>query len=111
MSPIKITKATNFVRVFRLPDEYPSGYCFDGERPVKMQMVDWFNPSMAGREYDFGGAEHQKHIAELRNFIRGKGYFDPSHTYLLLTDYGDAIVVNPDCLVNELERTWAEIDA
>jgi hypothetical protein len=38
-----ITEATNFLRVFRLPNNFPSGYCFGGGYPVTMQLVDWFN--------------------------------------------------------------------
>lgn len=109
METIKITTATNFVRVFRLPDDYPSDFCFGGGHPVTMQLVDWFNPSDQNKEYEFGDDEHKKHIEMLRDFIKGKMYFDPKHTYLLLTDYGDAIVVNPELRFDDLEKQMKAI--
>ncbi len=38
----KVTEATNFLRVFCLPDEYPSEYCFGGGHPVEIKLIDWF---------------------------------------------------------------------
>ena len=98
---MKITSVTDFCRVFRLPSNYPRGYCFGGGKPVEFQLVDWFNP--------FGGTwnstevkevsdeEYRKHVNKLKEFILSKEYVMqfPKHKFLVLTDYGDAFLVEP----------------
>jgi len=34
----------NFVRVFEIPQEFPSGFYFGGGRLANFQMKDWFQP-------------------------------------------------------------------
>lgn len=51
-----------FFRVFRLPHEFPSAYCFGAGVPVNFQMVDWF-----------GGPEGMARD-EINSFIRKKRY-------------------------------------
>lgn len=71
-----------------------------------MQLVDWFNPHCDSLgipdQYEFGSDDHKKHIRLLRDEIRSKRYFDPRFTYLLLMDYGDSVIVNPELRFNDL---------
>lgn len=107
---MKITDATNFLRVFQLPDELPEGYCFGGGCPSEFVMVDWFNAfTENGLEFDGNEPEYTKHIDELRDFIKEKRYFSPDHTYMVLTDYGDIFLVNPEKRPLELQKQYDEI--
>ncbi len=48
MTRYVVTDMTNFMRIFRLPLQYPKGFCFGGGYSVEMQLVDWFNPYFKG---------------------------------------------------------------
>lgn len=91
---IRPTQETNFCRVFELPDEYPSGFCFGGGRPVQMKMVDWFNPWPPPKGEYFGLADMTwtEVCAMLLPFLRGKNYVQPGKQYLVLTDFGGSLV-------------------
>lgn len=39
-----INSNNNLIRIFVLPEKYPSAYCFGGGHEVIFTMVDWFNP-------------------------------------------------------------------
>lgn len=111
----RITEATNFLRVFRLPQQYPSGYCFGGGYPVALQIVDWFNafdPMSLWEnpvlEFDSDDALYLEHIASLKQFIAGKKYVVPNYVYLVITDYGDTFLINWEQKVQSLE---AEMNA
>lgn len=95
-----VNDINNFCRVFQLPSEFPEGFCFGGGLPTTFQMVDWFNPIPAfDDEFNFllpktlEGAELEASREMLKDFIRGKGYFNPLATFLIITDYGDAFLV------------------
>jgi len=110
---LKITYATNFIRIFRLPIEFPSDYCFQGGHPTLFQLIDWFNPfdqrdfwNDQTKETDGMEKWYLEHIDELIKFIKGKRYFDPQFTYLAITDYGDAFVVNPEGQANKLQKQY-----
>ena len=112
----KVTEATNFLRVFCLPDIFPSGYCFGGGHPSIFMMVDWFNAfpqedfwSEETKEVNILDADYQKHIEELKGFIKEKMYFNPTHTYMVLTDYGDVFLVNPEKRADELQKQLDKI--
>ena len=100
---MKITYATNFLRVFKLPNEFPSDYCFGGkEYSVVFKVVDWFN---AVSQMDFqkvetvveqSETEHKEWVETIRDFIKGKKWFNPDFTYMVLTDYGEVFIVNPE---------------
>jgi len=99
----KVTESTNFLRVFCLPSRFPSDYCFGGGHPVTFILVDWFNafPQQEfwegkTKEIKTADAEYQKHIEKLKDFIKGKKYFTTTFTYMVLTDYGDVFLVNPE---------------
>jgi len=103
----KITRATNFCRVFRLPQKFPEGYCFDGGHPAIFQLVDWFNPfdTMEGnKEFDPCDPEYLKHVEDLKKFIKGKCWFNPEFTYMILTDYGDVFLINPEMRSEKLQQ-------
>jgi len=106
-----ITEATNFLRIFRLPTQYPSGYCFGGGHPVKIQLVDWYNavePSKLWEtpsiEYDAASVEYEQFIVKHKQYITQKAYFKETSDYLVITDYGDAFLVNPESRCRALEH-------
>jgi len=113
---MKVTEATNFLRVFRLPDVFPSDYCFGGGHPSTFILVDWFNAFSPQdfwgneiKEFDKVGEEYLSHIEKLRDFIKGKKYFNSAHTYMVLTDYGDVFLVNPEEKTNKLQEQYDAI--
>jgi len=112
----KVTQATNFLRVFRLPDEYPSDYCFGGGHSVEIQLLDWFNAfsqqdfwEKDEKEVDTTEQEYIDHIDSLKQFIKEKIYFNSNKTYMVLTDYGDSFVINPELRVGKLQEELDEI--
>ena len=110
----KINKHNNFIRVFRVPSRYPSGYCFGGGYDVAFKMVDWFEPyptiSMATlveigeksnvpSELSAWDAKRRTLrlvreilVKSLREFIGKKNYSD-GYDLLCITDYGDSFIV------------------
>jgi hypothetical protein len=54
--------AEPFFHVFRMPEKFPSEYCFGAGVPVNFQMVDWF-----------GGTEGMSRD-DVNAFIRKKRY-------------------------------------
>ena len=108
-----ITYANNFIRIFRLPNEFPSDYCFQGGHPVTIQLVDWFNPfdpqdlwEDKTKESDGTEEWYLKHVEELRNFIKAKLYFHAEYTYIALADYGDIFVINPELRAGKLQEQY-----
>ncbi|SDD93405.1 hypothetical protein SAMN05216337_101782 [Bradyrhizobium brasilense] len=66
-----------FVRIYRMPERLIEGYCFGGGVPITFTNVDWFEAIIAeGR-------------APLVAFIRGKTYYSPSESYLVIGDHPD----------------------
>jgi len=107
----KVTYATNFMRILKLPDEFPSDYCFDGGHLIGVRLVDWFNPfpqdelwAGESKELDSADPQYSEHVEKIKEFVKGKRYFEPKHTYVALTDYGDVFVINPERRANELQR-------
>lgn len=94
----------NFCRVFRLPDEYPEGFCFGGGLITSFTMVDWFYPvedisqaaiSMVKWDEKFGDHEIKEVslidlMKTLVPFLRKKTYFDETATYLVICAFGAA---------------------
>ena len=111
-----ITAATNFIRIFCLPDIFPEGYCFQGGYPVNIQLIDWFNPfdvqkfwNTDAQEFESTDEQYQNHIDDLRKFIKEKCYFDNKYTYLAITDYGDSFTINAEHRRDELQKQYDEI--
>lgn len=99
----KITKNNNFCRVFKLPLQYPEGFLFAGGKPTTFLMIDWFNPVLPispDTPFDFPkileGKELDEHRIMLIEFIKGKKYCIPGVQYLVITDYGDALIIKKD---------------
>lgn len=87
------TYETNFCRVFEFPETLPEGFCFGGGISVQMKMVDWFNPwpQDVGELRDLTWSE----VADLiRPWLLQKTYIKPGRTYVLVTDFGEAMVVS-----------------
>ncbi len=115
----KVTEATNFVRVFKVPDEFSSEYCFGGQEHLsEFFIIDWFNPfdqqdfwEKDAYEVDTTDSKFVAHIEKMRKFIKGKQYFDPSNTYMAMTDYGYVFIINPEKRALGLEKQMTEIKA
>jgi hypothetical protein len=112
----RVTTATNFLRVFCLPKEFPTAYCFGGGHPVIFQNVDWFNAfpqedfwDNKTKEFESTEEWYLEHVESLREFITKKKYFNPSKTYMILTDYGDVFIINPRLRANMLECQLEDI--
>ena len=98
-----ITEATNFLRVFRLPDKFSSAFCFGGGISTEFTMVDWFNAH--NQQYFWKNEEievGEEKRTEIIEFVKLKTYFKREHTYLVITDYGDAFIINPELKYNQL---------
>ena len=87
----EITSENNFIRVFRLPELFPPDfYCFGGGKEVGFWLVDWFNPVPDAMIENFNTEKHREMI---REFIKGKIYYDPNYKFLAITDYGEAFLI------------------
>lgn len=109
-----IKDGTNFLRVFQLPKEFPSDYCFGGGHATCFMMVDWFNAVSPEKLWkapaiQFSEKEYSEHIDKLRGYIKEKRYFNPEHTYMVLTDYGDVFLVNPSKRAGDLQGKMDEL--
>ena len=103
---MQVTTATNFLRVFQLPDELPSDYCFGGPVPTTMEMVDWFNAVDPTSLWDKDSVEDDVH--RIKSDIKGKRYFNPNHTFLVITDYGEVFFINPELRPKRLQAKYDE---
>lgn len=94
----------NFCRVFELPENYPSGYCFGDGLPTVFTMVDWFIPISGLPQPTVSKERWQKKIGEidikivdqdavvkdLLDFLRDKRYVKRMKTYLVICNFGMA---------------------
>jgi hypothetical protein len=95
---MKVTADTNFLRLFEMPQKFPSGFCFGGGYPVRFQMVDWFGPIdpqlfWEKKEIDLDSDLNARKQEQLRTFIKEKLYYKLECKYLAITDYGDAFII------------------
>ena len=86
------------MRIFQVPVEYPMEYCFEGGKPASFLMVDWFNPIeqdkfWGDKNVTMNDEDLEKHHEMVRNFIKGKTYYNPAYKYLAITDYNDAFFI------------------
>jgi len=114
----RITEATNFIRIFEVPDEFPPEFCFGGGHNTIFILTDWFNPfeqKLFWEEKELVYVEsslaYQERIIKLRNFVKGKQYFKPDKTFMALTDYGDVFLINPELRARKLQKQMDEINA
>jgi hypothetical protein len=103
----------NFCRVFKLPKQYPGGFCFGGGLPVTFMMVDWFNPVpgilrpvISKEEWTkkFGAIEFKivsdiEIKTQLVSFLKEKVYVAPGETYLAVCNFGLAFQFNVNGLI------------
>lgn len=96
----------NFCRVFELPENYPSDYCFGGGIPVTFKMVDWFNPvampvaaitkeawlKKVG-EIETMDVSYQELYDTLAPFIKDRPYTKAGRSYLVLCDFGAVLLI------------------
>ncbi len=84
----------NFCRVFELPVHYPEGFCFDGGKPVAMNMVDWFNPWPESIMFpkDKIPKNWQECSELLQGFLKDKRYVKTGRQYLLITEFGESML-------------------
>jgi hypothetical protein len=95
---MKVTADTNFLRLFEMPQNFPSGFCFGGGYPVRFQMIDWFGPIdqmkfWENKSIEMSLDEVETHHEQIRKFIKEKLYYKPECKYLAITDYGDAFMI------------------
>ena len=89
----QVTERNNFMRIFRIPNQFPSDFCFGGGHPVNFQIVDWFNP-IPQEELLSGKAKTlEKYRRGIREFIKVKNYYDPAFKFLALSDYDDVFLI------------------
>ena len=109
MTRYKVDGWNNFCRVFELPEQFSSDYCFGGGIPTTFTMVDWFHPVMDGRlpsfplvskaewEVKVGPIEYvETSLYELEKtlvpFLLKKKYIKKGRKYLILYEFGAATV-------------------
>ena len=94
---MEITEKNNFMRIFRVPNDFPSGFCFGGGHPVNFQIVDWFNPIPQEELWDnsinLGEKETEEFRKDIRDFIKIKNYYSEDFKFLALSNYGDAFFI------------------
>ncbi len=95
---ITITQENNFIRIFRMPQQFRSDFCFGGGHPVNFQMVDWFNPIpqeelWSGKPKELTDKELEEYREAIREFIKVKNYYDPKFQFLALSAYGDVFLI------------------
>lgn len=112
---MKINPKNNFVRIFKVPHDYPNGFCFGGGRDINFIMVDWFSPypemeppvkvpdfempkgitplyECPNHEIELTDDLRNKLNSMLSDFIRKKNY-NNGHDLLAITNYGDAFII------------------
>ena len=115
-----INNRNNFVRIFKIPKTFPSGFYFGGGKPVIFEMVDWFEPypkfdimvktdddeppkksdalvpllECPNNEIELTSDLREKLNELLCGFIRKKNYSNGSDL-LAITNYGDSFIIKP----------------
>jgi len=87
-----INEKQNFCRVFELPENYPSGYCFGGGFPVEFKMVDWFNPIPPDDFEDEKIRKWENYVSMIKEFLLRKNYVKLNRKYLVITDFDESFI-------------------
>lgn len=95
---IQITERNNFIRIFRIPNQFPSDFCFGGDHPVNFQLVDWFNPIpqedlWSDKMKTLTEEELEEYRKVIREFIKFRNYYDSEFKFLALSGYGDVFLI------------------
>ncbi|RLC99533.1 MAG: hypothetical protein DRI46_09310 [Chloroflexi bacterium] len=80
----------NFCRVFKIPSNYPTGFCFGEGRPTNFQMMDWFNPiepDMVGVDINW-----EEYKERLKEWLLEKSYVKAGCNYLVITDFNEVFM-------------------
>jgi len=102
----KVDGWNNFCRVFELPEEFSTDFCFGGGINTNFKMIDWFYPvpnvpqiavSKEVWEKEVGPIESvEVDIEELEKsiipFLKQKTYTKPNRQYLILYSFGGSTV-------------------
>lgn len=96
----KVTAKTDFMRVFAIPAELPTDFCFQGGIPVMITMVDWFNPlggTLSSAEIKtLDDKQTTELVNSLTQFVKAKMYYYKHRTYLAITDFGLTFIIKED---------------
>lgn len=88
-----INELNNFCRVLKIPNELSSEFCFAETKPkVELTMIDWFNPLLKDKNGKLESWERAK--PKLKKFVESKKYCVEGSRYLILTDFGESIVID-----------------
>ena len=95
MRSYQVTNNNNFCRVFRIPNEYPTGFCFGGAKPVIFHMEEWFNPvsNIADTLGVLNTNEIETLHETLKDFIMTKPYYNKDNKYLIICDFGLSLII------------------
>lgn len=91
----------NFCRVFRVPSKFPGAtraHTYTREVSASFEILDWFDPIPYPDDgfdvrTESGDLDFEKVRELTRNFLQKKVYFRAGDTLLVITDYGDAFLV------------------
>lgn len=86
LAPFVFDDKDNLIRIFRLPLLISSDFCFGGGIPTTFEMVDWFRPSDAMRDWK---------PDDVREFIRTKVYYRSDRNYLAMCRTGECFLIDP----------------
>jgi hypothetical protein len=103
----KVDGWNNFCRVFRLPNSYPSEFCFGGGISVNIRMVDWFNPvpqlsiPVISKEawlekygkFESVEIDMEELEKELIPWLKQKMYIEQGIKYLVIYEFGGSTVL------------------
>lgn len=95
----KVNPNNNFCRVFELPKKLSEEFCFDGGIAHIFLMVDWFNPILFNELNKVGDTDIDIKFLEkeIIPFIKQKNYRKLDRNYLVLFDFGAAILIKKEC--------------
>lgn len=80
----------NFCRVYEMPASHAfEDFLFSGPNPVTFNMIDWFNPLPEPAK----ASDWDDWKDTLRTFVQEKKYCRPGRIYLLVTEFGEALVI------------------
>ena len=92
----------NFCRVFEMPAQFSSEFCFGGGIPTNFQMVDWFNPIPDLGQPAVSKEVWRKKVGDIKTeeiehdelgrflipWLKMKQYIKQGKTYIVICDFG-----------------------
>jgi len=95
---MKIIREQNFLRLFRIPKQFPDKFCFGSGILTEFLMVDWFNP-LEERQFfglekiDYSYQELEDLTFVLIELIKTKEYYRPDFKYIAITDFNYSFII------------------